>query len=115
MTEAYELTSAHPELEELQEFIDYEKSFDDTLSKAMEAVSKGEIKQTQSILAPYAAIPIFKPKIRECIRQASYNKIASLLHDDNIGGAKTIASYYLKEFGKDDEYIKLMKKNGLDT
>jgi hypothetical protein len=115
MTEAYELTSAHPELEELQEFIDYEKSFDDTLSKAMEAVSKGEIKQTQSILAPYAAIPIFKPKIRECIRQASYNKIASLLNDQNITAAKTIAAYYLKEFGKDDEYLKLMKKHGLDT
>ncbi len=115
MNQAYELINTYPELEELQEFIDFEKSFDDTLSKAMDAVAKGEIKQTQIILSPYVSIPIFKPKIRECIRQASYNKIASLLRDDNLGGAKTIASYYLKEFGKDDEYIKLMKKHGLEN
>ncbi len=115
MTQAYELINAYPELEELQEFVDFEKSFDDTLSKAMEAVAKGEIKQTQNILAAYTTLPIFKPKIRECIRQASYNKLASLLHEQNIAMAKTIASYYLKEFGKDDEYLKLMKKHGLEN
>ena len=111
--EVYKMVNSDPELESMQEFIDLEKSFDNTLSKGLEAVSKGEIKLTQGIFASYASIPIYKPKIRECIRQASYNKLTLLLNEKNIVGAKTIASYYLKEFGEDDDYLMLIKKHGL--
>jgi WD40 repeat protein len=111
--EVYKMVNSDPELESMQEFIDLEKSFDNTLSKGLEAVSKGEIKLTQAIFTSYASIPIYKPKIRECIRQASYNKLTLLLNEKNIVGAKTIASYYLKEFGEDDDYLKLIKKHGL--
>ena len=111
--EVYKMVNSDPELESMQEFIDLEKSFDNTLSKGLEAVSKGEIKLTQGIFASYSSIPIYKPKIRECIRQASYNKLTLLLNEKNIVGAKTIASYYLKEFGEDDDYLKLINKHGL--
>lgn len=114
MKSTYELVASNPELEMMQEFIKFDEAFDEILSKAMVAVEKGEIKLTQQILSSYSNIRIFQPKIRECIRQSSYNKLASLFSENNTGAAKTIAAYYLKEFGKDPEYEKLLKKYGLD-
>jgi hypothetical protein len=114
MKSAYELVNSNPELETMQEFIEFDAAFDEILSQAMVAVEKGEIKLTQQILSSYSGIGIFQPKIRECIRQSSYNKLSNLLSENNRGASKTIAAYYIKEFGKDAEYEKLLKKYGLD-
>ena len=97
----------------MAEFVAYDEAFDEVLSNAMQSVANGEIKQVQQILSPYAGIPIFKPKIRECVRQATFNKLGFLLTAKSLTVAQTISAYYLKEFGKDDEYEKLMKQHGL--
>ncbi|WP_295052395.1 hypothetical protein [Sulfuricurvum sp.] len=110
---AYELVAAYPILEPMAEFVAYDEAFDEVLSNAMQSVANGEIKQVQQILSPYAGIPIFKPKIRECVRQATFNKLGFLLTAKSLTVAQTISAYYLKEFGKDDEYEKLMKQHGL--
>lgn len=111
---AFALVAENPDLATVEEFKDYNDAFDDTLSKAMLAVGKGEIKQTQTILAPYAKLQIFKPKIKECNRQAAFNHLAQLIRQENLNAAKTIASYYVNEFGKDEEYDRLLKKAGLN-
>jgi hypothetical protein len=110
---AYELVMAYPLLESMAEFVAYDERFDEVLSAAMQSVANGEIKQVQQILSPYAGIPIFKPKIRECIRQATFNKLELLLAAKSFTVAQTVSAYYLKEFGKDDEYEKLLKRHGL--
>ncbi|MDO9056646.1 MAG: hypothetical protein Q7U69_08860 [Sulfuricurvum sp.] len=110
---AYELVVAYPILESMAEFVAYDETFDEVLSNAMQSVANGEIKQVQQILLPYAGIPIFKPKIRECIRQATFNKLGLLLAAKSLAVAQSIAAYYLKEFGKDDEYEKLLKHYGV--
>lgn len=110
---AYELVTAYPLLESMAEFVAYDEAFDEVLSSAMQSVANGEIKQVQQILSPYAGIPIFKPKIKECIRQAAFNKLEFLLAAKSLAVAQTVAAYYLKEFGKDDEYEKLLKHYGV--
>jgi 5'(3')-deoxyribonucleotidase len=110
---AYELVMAYPLLESMAEFVAYDERFDEVLSTAMQSVANGEIKQVQQVLSPYAGIPIFKPKIRECIRQATFNKLEFLLTAKSLTVAQTVSAYYLKEFGKDDEYEKLLKRHGL--
>lgn len=110
---AYEIVTAHPMLESMKEFEQYDETFDGVLSKAMIAVGKGEIKLVQQTLSPYAGINIFKSKIKECVRQACFNKLSYLLSEKSLSAAQTISSYYLKEFGKDDEYEKLHKQYGL--
>lgn len=110
---AYETVAAYPVLESMKEFAKYDETFDEILSKAMVAVGKGEIKQVQQILSPYADISIFKSKIKECVRQACLNKLAFLLSEKSLSAAQTIAAYYLREFGKDEEYDKLHKQHGL--
>ena len=97
----------------MKEFAEYDRAFDTVLTNAMAAVGKGEIKQVQQIMAPYASIDFFKPKIRECVRQAAFNRLSALLAEKSLAMAQTIAAYYLKEFGKDDEYEKLLKHYGL--
>ncbi len=114
MESVYELVHTNPELETMREFIEFDAAFDEILSQAMVAVEKGEIKLTQQILSPYADIRMFQPKIKECVRQSCYNKLSNLLSESNMGAAKTIMSYYLKEFGRDNEYKNLLKKYGLD-
>lgn len=109
----YELVAMYPDLNQMNEFIDYEKKFDQSLSQAMMAIGKGEIELTKAVLAPYAEIPIFKLKIRECIRQATWNKLNLLFKEKNIASAKITVSYYLKEFGKDHDLERLLKKYGL--
>lgn len=74
----------------------YDEAFDEVLSNAMHSVANGEIKQVQQILSPYAGIPIFKPKIKECVRQATFNKLGFLLAAKSLAVAQTIAAYYLK-------------------
>lgn len=110
---AYELVAAYPLLESMAEFVAYDEAFDEVLTNAMQSVANGEIKQVQQILSPYAGIPIFKPKIKECVRQATFNKLGFLLAAKSLAVAQTIAAYYLKEFGKDDEYEKLLKHYGI--
>lgn len=110
---AYELVSSYPILESMAEFIAYDEAFDEVLSNAMQSVANGEIKLVQQILSPYAGIPVFKPKIKECIRQATFNKLGFLLAAKSLAVAQTIAAYYVKEFGKDDEYEKLLKHYGV--
>jgi 5'(3')-deoxyribonucleotidase len=110
---AYELVVAYPILESMAEFVAYDETFDEVLSNAMISVANGEIKQVQQILLPYAGISIFKPKIRECIRQATFNKLGLLLAAKSLAVAQSIAAYYLKEFGKDDEFEKLLKHYGV--
>lgn len=110
---AYEIVAAYPILESMKEFAAYDETFDEVLSNAMIAVGKGEIKQVQQILSPYAGIAIFKPKIKECVRQACINKLSHLLSEHSLSAAQTIASYYLREFGKDEEYERLHKQYGL--
>ncbi len=110
---AYELVAAYPILESMHEFVTYDETFDEVLSNAMKSVADGEIKQVQQILSSYAGIPIFKPKIKECVRQATLNKLGMLLAAHSLSVAQTISAYYLKEFGKDDEYEKLLKQYGL--
>jgi len=110
---AYELVNAYPQLELMAEFVAYDERFDEVLSQAMQSVSSGEIKQVQKILFPYAGILMFKPKIRECVRQATFNKLGFLLAAKSMTVAQTISTYYLKEFGKDDEYEKLLKHHGV--
>ena len=110
---AYELVAAYPLLESMAEFVSYDETFDEVLTTAMQSVANGEIKQVQQILLPYAEIPIFKPKIKECVRQATFNKLELLLAAKSLLIAQTIAAYYLKEFGKDDEYEKLIKQYGV--
>jgi len=112
--EIYELVEKHTELESLPEFIRYDKTFDDALSKAMLYVANGEIKMVQQILFPYIKVAVFKAKIRECVRQASFNKLSVLLKENSISSAKTVALYYLREFGKDKEYERLLKTHGLN-
>ncbi|MGD9716869.1 hypothetical protein E0765_08455 [Sulfuricurvum sp. IAE1] len=110
---AYELVSAHPELESMREFAEYDRAFDAVLTDAMAAVGKGEIKLVQQIMAPYASIAFFQAKIKECVRQAAFNRLSNLLTENSMAMARTIAAYYLKEFGKDDEYEKLLRQYGL--
>lgn len=110
---AYELVAACPTLETMKEFADYDRTFDEVLSRAMDAIGKGEVKQVQQIMAPYAQIDFFKPKIKECERQAVFNRLSTLLAEQSISIARTVAAYYLKEFGKDDEYEQLLRQYGL--
>lgn len=110
---AYELVAVYPMLESMAEFVTYDETFDEVLSNAMQSVANGEIKQVQQILSTYAGIPVFKPKIKECVRQATFNKLGLLLAAKSLAVAQTIAAYYLKEFGKDDEYEKLLKHYGV--
>lgn len=109
----YELVAAHPILESMPEFIVYDEMFDEVLSNAMLSVAKGQIKLVKQILSPYAEIPIFKPKIKECVRQATFNKLSHLLAENYFESAKRIADFYLKEFGKDNEYDDLLKQYGI--
>ena len=110
MKEVYELARMHPELAKMDRFLEYEKRFDNHISQVMLYVGKGEIKQTQQMLSPYAGIPRFKPKVKECVRQASYNRIASLLAHAKTAAAKPIIAFYLKEFGQDNDFEKLLKR-----
>mgnify|MGYP002712990604 CR=1 FL=1 len=110
----YELINTYPELENMSEFEEYDKKFDDTLSKAMLMVSQGDIRSVQSVFLPYVKVSIFQDKIKECVRQAAFNKLSSLLMQNSIDNALPIASYYKKEFGKDKEYKRLLEEHGLD-
>ncbi len=109
----YELVASYPILESMPEFIVYDEMFDEVLSNAMLSVAKGQIKRVKQILSPYAGIPIFKPKIKECVRQATFNKLSILLAENYFESAKRIADFYIKEFGKDDEYEDLLKQYGM--
>ncbi len=97
----------------MREFAEYDRTFDAVLTDAMAAVGKGEIKLVQQIMAPYASIAFFQAKIKECVRQAAFNRLSNLLSENSMAMARTIAAYYLKEFGKDDEYEKLLRQYGL--
>ena len=110
----YELIAQHPMLESTDEFVEYDKKFDEVLGKAMVSVANGEIKAVQQVLLPYSKINLFKPKIKECIRQASFNKLNNFLIKNYLNEAKAVALYYLKEFGKDKEYDSLVKQYGFD-
>jgi len=109
----YELVASHPILESMPEFIVYDEMFDEVLSDAMLSVAKGQIKLVKQILSPYAEVPVFKPKINECVRQATFNKLSLLLAENYFESAKRIADFYIKEFGKDDEYKALLKRYGI--
>lgn len=110
MKEVYELVHLNPELEKTDSFIEYDKRFDQTLSFAMNYVGQGEIKLTQEAFKDYTPIPRFRTKIKECLRQACFNRISDLLKHNKYEGAKPIVSHYLKEFGKDPDFEKLVKK-----
>lgn len=109
----YEFIATYPALESIQEFVEYDEKFDEVLTKAMVSVANGDIKAVQQILLPYAKINIFKSKIKECIRQASFNKLNIFLKNNYLNEAKVVASYYIKEFGKDKEYEKLLQQYNL--
>lgn len=111
----YELAAAYPVLETMPEFIVYDEMFDEVLSIAMQSVSSGNIKQVQEILSPYRKISIFKSKIKECVRQATFNKLCSLFAENSLESAQKLADYYLREFGKDDEYEKLLKQYNMEN
>lgn len=108
--EIYAFVVSHPTLEETHEFIEFDKKFDDAVIKAMTAVEIGDIKRVNAYFLPYKNIPIFKLKIKECLRQASFNKLAIFFEKNYLNEVKIIAAYYLKEFGKDVEYEELLKK-----
>ncbi|WP_151174271.1 hypothetical protein [Sulfuricurvum kujiense] len=99
----------------MPEFIVYDEMFDEVLSNAMLSVAKGQIKRVKQILSPYAEIPIFKLKIKECVRQATFNKLSILLAENYFESAKRIADFYINEFGKDNEYEDLLKQYGLQN
>ncbi len=99
--DVYEFIKMYPELESLDAFIQYENIFSHKLSDAMILVGQGEIKKTQEMLAEYCSISRFKPKIKECIRQATFNRLTNLLLHKKIEETKPVMAYYLKEFGKD--------------
>ncbi len=109
----YEFIATYPTLESIQEFVEYDEKFDEVLTKAMVSVANGDIKAVQQILLPYAKINIFKSKIKECIHQASFNKLNIFLKNNYLNEAKVVASYYIKEFGKDKEYEKLLQQYNL--
>lgn len=114
MAEAYELVGMYPALESVDFFVEYEKVFDKAVSIAMISVGRGDIQQTQSILSPFNNVKRFKSKIRECIRQSAYNRLDSLFQKRELTSAQPIVAFYLKEFGKDNDYERLTKKYGLN-
>ena len=110
----YEFVDSHPWLKSVDEFIKYDKKFDETLARAMFFVAEGEIKSVKQVLLPYKDVNVFKPKIKECIRQTCFNKLAFFLEKNYLNEAKAAAAYYIKEFSKDKEYENLLQKYGVD-
>lgn len=109
--EVYIFASAHPELQEMSEYIEFDKKFDVILSSVMASIEAGNVKAVSDSFAAYKEIPIFQPKIKESLRQASFNKLSLLLEKNFTDEAKVIASYYMREFGKDVDYEELTKKH----
>lgn len=109
----YELADRYPIVETLNEFLEFDKKFDILLSDAMTSIALGDIKTVQNILSPYIKVAVFKQKIKECVRQATFNKISLILNKGAINEADTFVAYYLKEFGKDEEFEKLLKSHNI--
>jgi hypothetical protein len=106
----YGFIEKYPQLESMKEFVAYDKKFDLVLAKAMNSVANGDIKSVQQILLPYVKTDIFKPKIKECLRQASFNKLNNFLVKNYLSEARAVCAYYLREFGKDKDYESLIKQ-----
>lgn len=109
----YELADRYPIVETLNEFLEFDKKFDILLSQAMTSIALGDIKTVQNILSPYIKVAVFKQKIKECVRQATFNKINLLFNQNHLKEADIVISYYLKEFGKDEEFEKLLKSHNI--
>jgi len=110
----YSFVAIYPQLESVKEFLDYDAIFNKVLHEVMILVSEGEVKAVRNLLAPYKDVTVFKPKIKECLRQATLNKLRFCLQYGSLQEAKIVALHYLKEFSKDKNYDALLKQYKLE-
>lgn len=109
----YEYVEKFNYLEYTNEYKTFDKKFDTVLSKTMSFIANADVKALKETLLPYMKISAFRPKIKESMRQATFNDIAITIKQGLVIEAEYKIQNYISEFRKDKEIEKLAKLNNI--